>query len=370
MSDRSGAARSGNRIEELDGLRAVCVLAVILAHETGAGRVPVPEAWKALLENWGELAVQCFFGISGFIITRLLLEEQRREGHIGLRAFYIRRVFRIIPAYWTYLLAVFVLTAAGWITVLPKCFLGALAMVTDYPFFTNLQGWFVGHSWSLSLEEQYYVVFPFVLWVVLGGRRRPMFMFLGILYVLVCYVDKVRKLFVHLDLSNFTNFKYIIAGVLMALLWERIGFLFRRVTVLVPLALAAILAVRVTYLPASFWAKLLVTPLEGFAMAYLLGWCALNPEPCFPLRWRVVQWVGRCSYSLYLWQQLFTGQDFYYHKVKLATLPWSLAGLFLCAAISYHFIERPCLRLGHRLSKRLNPATLSQREETAAIVSA
>jgi peptidoglycan/LPS O-acetylase OafA/YrhL len=368
MPDRP-VARSSNRIEELDGLRALCVLAVILAHETGAGRVPMTDTLSRVVENWGPLGVQCFFGISGFIITRLLLEEQRREGRIGLGAFYLRRFFRIIPAYWTYLFVVLVMTLAGWISVTPSGFIAALAFVTDYQFYTNAQAWFIGHSWSLSVEEQYYIVFPVVLWGVLGGRRRAMFVFLGALYLLGAYLDKfTAALHLTLPVDDFTSFKYIIAGVLLALVWERVGFLFRRVTFLVPLAILVLLALRALYTPVPLWGKL-ATPLEAIGVIYLLGWCVQNPGPCAPLRWGAVQWLGRCSYSIYLWQQVFTGLDAYYLRANLATLPWSLAGIFLCAAVSYHFIERPSMRLGHRLSKRLNPATLSQRAEAAAIAS-
>src|SRR5258708_33942090 len=145
--------RSG-RVPSLDGLRALSIALVLISHLVGTRGFIVPQAIGRFF-SLGELGVRVFFVISGFLITSLLLEELESEGRISLIRFYFRRTMRILPPYFTLILAVVLLEAAGWITLAPKDKLHALTYTSNY---YPERSWYLGHTWSLAVEQQFYLM--------------------------------------------------------------------------------------------------------------------------------------------------------------------------------------------------------------------
>jgi peptidoglycan/LPS O-acetylase OafA/YrhL len=148
-------------------MRAVSIALVLLSHASATRGAP---AWlgRALpAVGAGNLGVRVFFVISGLLITRLLLREQRRTGGVALGAFYLRRTFRIFPAYYVFLGALVAAAALGWRAPVPElALLHAATYTTNYSL---IETWVVGHTWSLSVEEQFYLLWPPLLaWA--GGR--------------------------------------------------------------------------------------------------------------------------------------------------------------------------------------------------------
>ncbi|WP_162252801.1 acyltransferase family protein [Knoellia sp. Soil729] len=153
----------------LDGLRAVAVVAVMLYHG-GVG-------WAA----GGFLGVDVFFVLSGFLITSLLAQEWRRHGRINLRAFWLRRARRLLPAMLVVLLAVagYSFATDQQSAQLRGDSLATLGYVSNWWFMVSGQSYFaqfvepspLRHTWSLAIEEQYYIVFPLLLVVLLGRMR-------------------------------------------------------------------------------------------------------------------------------------------------------------------------------------------------------
>ncbi len=140
------------RIPSLDGLRAISIALVILSHLAKWKHIPA-----APLESYGALGVHVFFVLSGFLITNLLLEEHERTSTIRLQNFYLRRAFRIFPAAF-----VFLAVAVGlywremhWTHIMAAVFYAANLDLT--------RPWIFGHLWSLSIEEQFYLLWPFAL---------------------------------------------------------------------------------------------------------------------------------------------------------------------------------------------------------------
>ncbi len=358
---------------QLDGLRAVSVLFVIISHSFGLLRTPiysgVPEDY---LKHLGWLGVEIFFGISGFIITRMQLEEKERHGRVSLRAFYVRRFFRIIPAYWAYLITVLILTAAGVVSVYPDCFVRSLLFISNLRPYPQEQLWFVGHSWTLSVEEQYYLFLPFLFWAVLKGKRGPILVALGILYFVSFYESRIIRLHLPVDTADFdflSWFKYIIAGVFLALVWEQVTAYLKKIPILVPILALVFLTTRYAYIGNDHLTLTkYVQPTEALAVIFLIGWTVSNPGRCRFLEWPVLQWVGRCSFSLYLWQQLFTAPPEYYRGVVFSTFPLNLLCLFAIAAFSYDFIERPFNQMGHRVSARFMPPAGGLQREPGPLV--
>ena len=155
-------------IPSLDGIRALAVLCVIWGH--GAATLPQTDVVVFLRANLpgGYFGVQAFFVLSGFLITTLLLRERGKTGRISLSAFYRRRAYRILPALFVFLAVVSVLAVTRVIDGLgPRDIISPALFLRDY---WPLDGsWWTGHIWSLSVEEQFYVLWP--LAVILMPRR-------------------------------------------------------------------------------------------------------------------------------------------------------------------------------------------------------
>ena len=151
---------ANGRIPSLDGFRAISILLVIGSHLVINRSIP-SEAIK-LLEHFsfGGLGVRIFFVISGFLITYLLLIEKERTGSIHLKFFYIRRILRIFPVFYTYLLVLAIINLLLNLQIPFLAFLsGALYIQNFAPWGSN---WFIEHSWSLSVEEQFYILWPII----------------------------------------------------------------------------------------------------------------------------------------------------------------------------------------------------------------
>ena len=143
---------SMQRIPSLDGLRAISITLVVLSHLVKWKHVSLD-----VVGSYGALGVHVFFVLSGYLITNLLLREYDRSSTISLREFYIRRAFRIFPAAFVFLGVVVVLYwhQMRWFHVAAAVFYVANMDLT--------RPWIFGHLWSLSIEEQFYLLWPFAV---------------------------------------------------------------------------------------------------------------------------------------------------------------------------------------------------------------
>ena len=162
----------GTRVAPLDGMRAFAVTAVILYHANPSWAVG------------GYFGVDVFFVLSGFLITTLLLGEWRGTGGVGLRAFWGRRARRLLPALFL------MLAVVGAVSVLAPRVLGSpgllgdtlatVGYVANWHFISVHASYFAAvanpsplqHTWTLAIEEQFYLVWPLVLLALVGGYRR------------------------------------------------------------------------------------------------------------------------------------------------------------------------------------------------------
>ena len=161
----SPVAAKGEKIPALDGLRGLSISLVLLAHLSGTRDLATGVRLYDL-DSLGNLGVRIFFVISGFLITLLLLQERSVTGHISLPRFYLRRGLRIFPAAYLYMGILFVCAALGFVVLAPGDRLHALTYTVNYH---HLRSWQVSHLWSLSVEEQFYLVWPALL-LVFGAR--------------------------------------------------------------------------------------------------------------------------------------------------------------------------------------------------------
>jgi peptidoglycan/LPS O-acetylase OafA/YrhL len=169
----SQPAVAPGRVPSLDGLRAISISLVLFQHVFRTPGFPfrgrIPEL--AL----GEFGVRVFFVISGFLITGLLLHEHKKSGTIALKKFYFRRSLRIFPVYYTYILVIVLLGLAGAITLRTHELLPALTYTMNYhiaAYHAAGTPVYLRHCWSLAVEEQFYLLWPFML-RALGTRLAP-----------------------------------------------------------------------------------------------------------------------------------------------------------------------------------------------------
>jgi len=338
------------RFASLDGFRAISVLLVVLSHAES----PIVRGVTAHLWRWdmGNIGVRTFFLISGFLITSLLLLENEATGAISLPRFYFRRILRILPAYSAFLLAIaafifFGITAASYWDLLPP-----LLYVSNY-WPTPL---IVGHTWSLSVEEQFYLIWPCTL-VFLGVRRATygalaLFALAPMLRVLdhMFAWDNPRYAFETVADSLAT-------GCLLALcrsfLWSLLPYrrlLHSRWFFTLPLLLIIAIGVQ---LPVLLWNAVGITTLNVGIAVCLDRYMRLHHGPVGRvLNWQPIVWIGTLSYSIYLWQQPFLLSP----RLQLS-FPLAMVCILLVASASYYIVERPFLRL----KDSFEPVTRSRR---------
>lgn len=332
--------RAGNeRDQVLDGLRAIAVLAVIAGHAVNFRFAAESERYFASFRHlFGSAAVtgvEIFFLISGYVITRLLLREIQRSGSISFKGFYFRRTMRIFPPFGIYLLTIVVLSQSGYIDTKPADILSAALFTCNTGLFDC--SWFVGHSWSLAVEEQFYLVWPLLL--SLTPRRYV----LPLLIALAAALIGISALRGEVAFANETSFLYIVIGALTACSLSLQRVIVSHVKSVVWLATAAMFIVASLYAPDDVLRItkpfLLATLVFGAGNVRMVGGL-LKTWP--------FQTVGLCSYSVYLWQELFlAGPNAY-----LASTPPPLWLLPLVVWLSWRYVEKWGIASGRALSRR------------------
>ncbi len=361
------AQPGANHLPTLDGWRAIAIGLVLFSHGLDGFTTGLTHTWPAL-KLLGLLGVQIFFGLSGFLITNRLLAEEARHGRISLPGFYWRRSFRILPAALVFLSVVGVLATLGMVPVSAERWLATLLFTANYSHAEP--SWYLAHFWSLAVEEHFYLVWPAVFLALPALRRRCLLVLAAALAVTLWRVlafkfqltsDSPAQFWGRTDIQA----DALLWGVLLALAWDAPGmrhFLRGLLThsAAVPLLLLTLAGLQC--LPTLDWKLALpLITLKAVLIPLALLATQLQSQGRVGrlLESRAFVVVGRLSYSLYLWQQLFLVWDGK-HVPALAGLqhmPWNWLALLACAALSYRFIEQPMIALGHRWQQRRRKVT-------------
>ena len=338
-------------IPSLDGLRGISIGLVMLAHLSGTPGAPEWLSSAAL--DHGVLGVRIFFVISGFLITRLVMDELGETGRLSLRLFYIRRALRIFPAFYVYLGVVAVAGQFGWFDIPRRNLLFAGTYMMNYV----LDGrWETGHLWSLAVEEQFYLVWPCAP-VVFGTSRA----LTGAAVLALLAPFGLLALYVHGAgpyMLATTTFPFVADGLAAGcVLGGWLEPLLEHDVVRRSIAHPSGDVVPLVVLAADFTnhhSALYhggVQPLTTLGICYCVA--RYTQYPNTPggrlLATRALEWVGRRSYSLYLWQQLFLNR---YHQTIFQLFPLNVGFAGACAATSYRCIEAPLNRFRRRFQPR------------------
>lgn len=358
----SGAvlARSSGHILGFDGIRAIAVLAVIWDHTYFS--------WEGLpISRRGFLGVDLFFVLSGFLITWLLLVERAKNGSISLLKFYIRRTLRIFPLYFAVIGAL-----AAYFFLAPETSTQREAFLRELPYhLTYTSNWIVpssmmGITWSLSTEEQFYLVWP-LLFVLLASQAARM----SILVLLVSanqlvnfrlldgWFSRVGFPYASLEIVQCT-FTPLLLGVIAAHLVHD-QYLRRFVERYVSSGYVAVASLTVFLLAANWAGEIRGAPrlVVHVSATILLVWVFVNRKHAAVqiLEAKPLAYVGAISYGIYLLHlPVMYVAGLVLDRISMNT-PVTLflagaGGSIVVAGLSFRFFERPFLNLKSKFSVR------------------
>jgi peptidoglycan/LPS O-acetylase OafA/YrhL len=351
-------ASAEHKIPSLDGLRAVSISLVIFAHCAGTPH-SYSTKWLSYAGEIGVLGVKVFFVISGFLITTILRGERETTGAISLKSFYFRRTFRILPAFYAFLIVVLWLNLYGVFQIPTRDFVHAATFTAN----TTPMGWDLLHTWSLSVEEQFYLLWPISL--VILGDKLPLR--LAGASVVLCPLFFGVILHAHMRLGEAIS--GLAAGCVLAGIRETLHKQPRYGQFLafnwVPATLAVCLLLLESLHRFGFYEEL--APLISIVIALLVDSVINQPFTGLGrfLNLKPIAYIGVLSYSIYLWQEIFLNRwGHYWFNV----FPINLLCALLCSVLSYYLIESPFLRLRNRLQRQTSLVSKQAPESQAQLI--
>lgn len=365
------------RLPSLDGWRALSIILVLGSHSKHAEGFPdsLHKAFTYMFD--GVLGVRIFFVVSGLLITWLMLKEEEKTQKVNLKNFYIRRALRILPVYLAFLLVL-----AG-IQYFTPCGHSLSNWISNLTFSRNfyLDGNRISeHLWSLSVEEQFYLIWPFLfVWLAPAVRPRLMPVILAAA-ILTSFIIRSLHAVPHPDsdawrhaLQFTTFFNHVdalaigcMAAILLFTEQQRLRSLntSRPSLFFVAGVLLFIEPFIVYWLTTRSWAPPALRSIGWF------GWFVVGPTSQMAgftlfvlqsillpskglyrcMNWRPVAVFGTLSYSIYIWQQIFFihPEQFGMQPVWWLSFPFWLIPVFVAAILSYNFLEKPFFNLRHR----------------------
>ena len=357
----------------LDGLRGLAIIGVFAHH----AQVPFLAG--------GFIGVDVFFVLSGFLITALLLQEAEETRRISLRSFYVRRALRLLPA-----LAVLL----GALVLVPRAFgmtrtdaalvstVSALYASNWVRAFDVLDLEVLSHTWSLSIEEQFYLLWPPVVAVAVAlGLRRRWLMLVAVAGIAEATIarsvlwttdESWRRLYNGLD----TRIDTLLIGALGALVLASLpslGVLRGRGFRAIALAAALVLgvAMHVGRIDAHAMYFGIGTLVSLCAALVVIATVAAEGGIASLLEFGPLVWIGRISYGLYLWHYPVVVGLFDSHRLaRLGVdpawwIPMQIGASLAIATASFYLLERPILRLKQRFGSRVagHPESASARSQ-------
>jgi len=350
-----------NHLASLDGLRALSIFFVLLAHSSpGEGDI---------LTYYGHLGVSIFFVISGTLITWLMIREREETGSLSLPDFYIRRALRILPVYWLLILCVIALNSTHIIEITWPDILRAFTFTHNYPPGKAISpdyAWWLHHTWSLSLEEQFYLVWP-SLFAFLPRRISK---YLAALLAMSGPILRVANYYLFPSLRGeeggmfHTRIDILMMGCVLAFLLSSPTWVAKLKKVSAGPVLIACCAFLVVVEPLTvtrYKPHTIAHAIVGAGVptleAALIAVCILllvvkRSGVAYNVFNRpILTHFGKLSYSLYLWQQLFLGSAIGSNSLSLL---WRLPCIYLISICSFNFLEMPFLKLRKRFRRVLS----------------
>jgi peptidoglycan/LPS O-acetylase OafA/YrhL len=360
ITDVPGYLRARN-YPALTGMRGLAIIIVLLYH-LGINRL------LRHYDGWlfGRMGVDIFFVLSGFLVTTLLIKETVATGAISLKKFYVRRILRIVPVAYLFLCVMLVLNYFFHFSISLKSFACGFLYLKNLPL-TGINDHWTTHLWSVSVEVQFYLLFPVLL--VIDINKATLIAMAAVLFVLIFSLLGFNHAGIFYSNAELNR----LCRVMMDAFWEGpfailIGCLvsifsfkgiidagrLKHVSFLGCLLfiIAVIVRSRTFYFYIPYLSEFVFDVLIGFIIVMSIdskNWFEQLLNTPFML------WMGTLSYSIYIWQQLFTWIPAPWvnshlwglsnHALFLLADVARLAGMVGTACLSYYFFERRFLRL-------------------------
>ena len=352
VSPRKPAPSS--RVAALDGLRICAISLVVVSHVQDSKGFP-----KVIADHWyfEGLGVLTFLLLSGFVVTRLLLRTEQKQGRITLSSFYLRRWWRLLPPVVVFLAACLVMQALHWTKF------STTELLASLTFTRNLVegNFYTGHLWSLGVQEQFYLIWPALL-ILTPARYR-----LGLAIALVIaqpvwaalsprWLGPPTPGIGRLDLRAFP----LLCGVALALAheqkglrdWLRHPLLGHAGIFLLGLGMIVLLRSGIPPGPPRLWRLA-----EYVCLALILNQLVVGPDSVTArfLALPFMVWLGQQAFQIYIWQQIFVTNG----ELPFQFLPLNLLLLAAMATVTFFLVEKPLMRLRTQYEER--------RKRTAAV---
>ncbi len=386
---------TAKRLPELDLLRSAAILVVLVHHsQIFLGEIPLKIGTALVVNGW--CGVDLFFVLSGFLVSGLLFDEYTRFETLHVSRFLVRRAFKIYPPMWVFLACGLCIKAARNMPPSLLIFksLPDILLVDDY-----IHGFWI-HFWSLSVEEHFYVLLPFLLLLMVRLRKRnPETVFRPLIWL----VPTTAFSCLLLRFGNVYGFQYLpypfsysathfridelMWGVLLAYLFHFEAATFKRVASKHRTWLFAIGLFLLSPLLFADQRNPLVIVfslgLNGIAFFLILAatlgapvFLSVTKHPLLRPGFRGLLLIGRCSYAIYLWHPMVANAADIWHKKLSTVMPdWALAAGYVCISIVLGYIltkvvEVPALAIRERMFSRTQGTlvrTRLSREQTEAV---
>ena len=347
------------RIRYLDGLRAISIIMVLIGH--GGHSINIPK-WIGFFLGSSHLGVMIFFNISGFLITTLLLKELSTNGKISLTSFYKRRMLRIFPVFYSYLIIIGLLAYFHYLDMDKHFFVFASIHLWNYmeairSFESGIDYWYLGHLWTLALEEQFYFLWPILLYLFNAKKMTKILPFVLFIFPFIRFSSYFifPNLRGQIGMMLHTMGDSIFWGSYAAMLvhFDK-EFVIEKIKKLQKSGILFLLFLFV-YIFSSILGDLyqgsysitIGFSLESISISILILYLTqLKPIQFGFLNNRYLVYIGKLSYSLYIWQQLFLaplGNSVHFN------FPFNFILCIAAAFISFNTIERLGLYIKSKL---------------------
>jgi peptidoglycan/LPS O-acetylase OafA/YrhL len=358
----------------LNGLRAIAAMAVVFTHINN--RFDYYDLPKSQLLDLASYGVTIFFTLSGFLITYLLLKELEKTGTIDVKKFYMRRVLRIWPLYYFYLLIVIVLNGISnvqwpilfYLFIIPNL-KNSFVGIINTSVGTKIMAFMVGHYWSLGVEEQFYAFWP---WIVRKSKKLELFLILfPILFVLIKLALRIfHAPYNILVFVNYTRFGCLVIGALGAYMYfknsEKLKVLNKKGIELAAWVFFVIVAFNKFHITSIIDHEIIAV----FTLIIIINQIN-NPNKLISLENKLFDYLGKISFGLYVYNPLviyLMALIFNYFTIENENLKVLLIYLLVIPAIvlvahlSYNYFEKRFLKLKSKYITVESAASKSESE--------